>query len=285
MSETGTQADTAATGDADAGRAAIETEAREMGWRPKDQFKGPESAWRDADEFVARGKEILPIVNKRNQALLDEIATLKTSQSATIERLERMNQERIDRAISQVRDEYERKVDKAAELGDTDAVKVARAERDKAMNSLEKEAKESKPKAADDDKAFAGVPEKDRAPLKEWIDDNQWFSDSPKLARKARIIMEDVVEDMPAASTSRRLAEVTKRMEAAFPTEFGLKPKGNGSGRVEGGDRAVEDGGGKSNMASRLRKDGVLDTANADVKKKLYKTVDEWGQMYYGETA
>lgn len=60
-------------GEVDEGRVALEKEAREMGWVPKDQFRGPEDQWRDADEFVSRGREILPIIKANSRKLLGEL--------------------------------------------------------------------------------------------------------------------------------------------------------------------------------------------------------------------
>jgi hypothetical protein len=54
--------------------AAIETAARDMGWRPKDEFKGPEDKWVDAGEYLRRGQEVLPIVRADNRRLRDSLS-------------------------------------------------------------------------------------------------------------------------------------------------------------------------------------------------------------------
>lgn len=53
--------------------AAAETAARDMGWRPKDEFKGPEDKWVDAAEYLRRGQEVLPIVRADNRRLRDSL--------------------------------------------------------------------------------------------------------------------------------------------------------------------------------------------------------------------
>ena len=55
----------------------IETKAREMGWKPLEEFKGNPDNWRDAEVFVERGEEILPIVRKDNEKLRAEVAQTK----------------------------------------------------------------------------------------------------------------------------------------------------------------------------------------------------------------
>ena len=37
-----------------------ETAAREMGWRPKEEFRGEAEKWVDAETFVSRGEHFLP---------------------------------------------------------------------------------------------------------------------------------------------------------------------------------------------------------------------------------
>ena len=52
-------------------------EAESQGWVPKDRFRGNEAEWVDADIFVKRGREILPIVRKHNEDLKKDLAQTK----------------------------------------------------------------------------------------------------------------------------------------------------------------------------------------------------------------
>ena len=54
----------------------IEVEARDMGWVPQEEWRGPEESWKPAEEYVRRGKEILPILNKNNERLRGEVGKL-----------------------------------------------------------------------------------------------------------------------------------------------------------------------------------------------------------------
>src|SRR3990167_11082395 len=58
---------------------AVETEARSMGWVPKEEFRGPESQWRDAEEFVERGHNVLPIVNSLLKKEREKTSKLETA--------------------------------------------------------------------------------------------------------------------------------------------------------------------------------------------------------------
>ena len=48
-------------------------EASAQGWVAKDDYRGNEADWVDAETFVRRGKEIMPILRKNNEKLLKEL--------------------------------------------------------------------------------------------------------------------------------------------------------------------------------------------------------------------
>ena len=54
--------DTHVAEDATPQPAETEDKARRLGWVPKEEFKGDPENWRSADEFMARGEQLLPIV-------------------------------------------------------------------------------------------------------------------------------------------------------------------------------------------------------------------------------
>jgi hypothetical protein len=55
----------------------VRHEAESQGWVPKDKFRGNESDWVDADTFVKRGREILPILRKNNENLIKDLNATK----------------------------------------------------------------------------------------------------------------------------------------------------------------------------------------------------------------
>jgi len=58
-------------------REATEKEARAQGWAPKEEFRGKETDWIDADVFVQRGREINPILRKNNERIQKELDKAK----------------------------------------------------------------------------------------------------------------------------------------------------------------------------------------------------------------
>lgn len=54
-----------------------ESEARQHGWRPKEEFKGDEARWTDAETFMKRADEVLPFIKKQNSALKTKVDILE----------------------------------------------------------------------------------------------------------------------------------------------------------------------------------------------------------------
>ena len=52
-------------------------EAESQGWVPKERFRGNEADWVDAEVFVKRGREILPILRKNNENLVKDLQATK----------------------------------------------------------------------------------------------------------------------------------------------------------------------------------------------------------------
>lgn len=234
---------------------AIEAEALEMGWVPKDRFKGDPEKWRPAEEFVQRGKELLPIVNKRLEKEQQKVSRLeskldeaKAEFKAQLDGLKKATREALKTQRDQLKAEYEAKKEKAVETGDTEAYRKAVADETKAMERLADKAEEEKTETKETPKLAEEQ--------KEWFSGNPWFGDklengqpNPKYDAKltvgASAIANEVEIDMPAAPLKEKLAEIDRILRERYPDKFGRKGT-NGSSRVEGGSRVQGDGTGRS---------------------------------------
>ena len=110
---------------------AVEARAREMGWKPLAEYRGPPGRWQPAADFIQRGENILPIVRDMNRRQLERIGKLEGEvtalRSTTSEQLQiikdlrdmgqRANQAGYDRAMAEIRSKQRQ----AVELGDTKA--------------------------------------------------------------------------------------------------------------------------------------------------------------------
>ena len=86
----------------------VEKEARLFGWVPKEEFRGSETDWVDADTFVKRGKEINPILRKNNELLmkkLDEKAKEIDDIKASVEEFKKFQKEAYERKQAELQSE------------------------------------------------------------------------------------------------------------------------------------------------------------------------------------
>src|SRR3990167_3011505 len=71
----------------EAAAAALVTEATGMGWSPKESWRGDPEKWIDAETFVARGREVLPILRANNKQLQAKVDTLSGQLGRVTEQL------------------------------------------------------------------------------------------------------------------------------------------------------------------------------------------------------
>lgn len=65
-------------------RAELERRATAMGWSPKDQWRGDPKHWIDAEAFLKRGEEVMPLLQANNRKLEIQVHSLSTQlQQAT----------------------------------------------------------------------------------------------------------------------------------------------------------------------------------------------------------
>lgn len=177
--------------DAGADTAAIESEARGMGWSSEAEFVargGKKENWRDASTFVNRGREMLPILKARekrqqeqliqvttaNNALKAEMAELKS----TVQALKEWNSaENLDRAKEQ-KSQIMTSLKQAKKDGDTD-LEVELTDQLSQTNNAIKEA-ETKPTAkangaaAGNDQPVVTAPALDPG-VAAWIGRTEWW--------------------------------------------------------------------------------------------------------------
>lgn len=103
----------------------IEALASEMGWAPKEQFRGDPEDWKPADQFIRAGKDI-----QRNMSR--ELRELKS----TVTNISRTSATLLEQQLAE-RDAYwQQQRNEAIDIGDRDAVAHADAQRAKIQQAM-----------------------------------------------------------------------------------------------------------------------------------------------------
>ena len=222
-----------------------EKEARIFGWVPKEEFRGSDADWVDAEVFVKRGKEINPILRKNNELLmkrLDEKAKEIDSIKASVEEFKVFQQESFERKAA----EYEVHIAQlktqkreAIAAGDGDLV-VDIDDQIDSLKDAQKEAKaEAKKKAEEPAKTEAQVSIPNDPDLQSWLGRNQWFGDDVEMTDVANGLGASVRRQFPHLSGRSFLDKLDEKIVEYFPHKtLGKKAKGSAvdsTGNVRGG--------------------------------------------------
>lgn len=176
----------------------FESEARVQGWRPKDEFRGNPDAWTDAETFMRRADEVLPLIKKQNAHLKREIDDLKK----LVRKVAKSEQEAHTHALAEIRAEMR----DAVESGDTAA-----------FDRLEKKADKIREEIRDDTPGLAHGEDPQDA-FDAFREGNAWY-DKANLASASETEVE-------ARLYADRLADKFVKQglqETLSPTEFFAK--------------------------------------------------------------
>lgn len=214
----------------------IEAEAREMGWKPEAEWKGdpPPRGFVGAEEFLATGKNKLPVVSAENKRLREE----KGSLTERLEKLEADNtalkqgsqrfKKFADAAIDRERSEKEQVIGELHErrkkaIDDSDG-EVA-IETEKEIKVLEKE--------------LDALPEDSVDPeIDSWVAENPWYRDDPELNAIADGLSIALRREQPDLNGKSHLDELANRVRKAVPHKF-KNPKRDDVDVVEAGHRRI----------------------------------------------
>lgn len=216
-----------------------------MGWVPEEEFRGDKSKWIDADRFIERGENELPILrerykklDERNGALEGEMREMKE----TLRQFAEHHKKVSEREYAKAKRDLERQRDEAISLADPKKVKEIEAD----MQELEA----MKPPAAKaDDKAGAGdarrINADDQKHFEAWekSPENRWFKDDPELRAYACSIANYLQQTKPHLfGTAEFYPSVAEEVRTRFPGKF-TNPRRDEPGTVHGTQTAA--GGGK----------------------------------------
>lgn len=198
-----------------------EDRAAAIGWTPKEQFKGDPEKWIDADTFLKRGEEILPLLkanNRRLEQALEKQSKETAKVKATLERFAEHHSKTEQRAYERALQEIQDGIDQAAANGDVQGVR----------DGTERLVDLSKG-------AGSGAPAPEANPdFDAWQEENPWFGKDKAMTAACAAIGDDVLAD--GYTGKAQIREVDRRMREAFPEKFAKPTNQNRNlpGAVEG---------------------------------------------------
>jgi hypothetical protein len=225
----------------------VEAKAREMGWRPKEEWHGRPDGWQDAETFVARGEEILPIVRSQNKQLRSEVDDLKAklaeattilqASQESIEALKELNSAETRKKMEEQKATLKTQLVAAKEAGDharevelEDQLDTHNAALREATKTAEPEPKKTTPKATEDPGFIA------------WKKENPWFGTE---TRKSSIAVA-IATEMRADASYNDLVGKAFFDKVGEEVERTLGGGAKRPPRVTGGGGNGEGGGGSS---------------------------------------
>ena len=235
----------------------VEQQAREQGWKPKEEYSGDASRWVDAPTYLKRGEELLPILKANDtkhraeiSGLRVEVMGLKEQLQASIESIEALkefNSEAAKHAAKQERKALIAAVEAARKDGDVEAATQLSEQLEEHNDAIR--TAEAAPKPAP--KPATPAPQADSPAYAKWKSDNPWFgTDDIKsdlaVAVSMRLRRSASTKDLPEEAFLRRVTEEVERVSGGNParraeskTDSG-RPSAGGAGG-SGGTKTYED--------------------------------------------
>ena len=241
-------------------------EAEGQGWVPKEKFRGDEKDWVDADQFVKRGREIMPILRKNNENLIKELNSTKEQLKEfrqTAEEFKAYQKEGYERKITEYKNQITAlKESRAQAISDGDGQRV------NALDDAIDEAKDNVREATEATKVSAKTdiepPTSIDPTLQTWLDRNDWFGKDRRLTKQANALGEEIREEFPHLKDVAFLDKLDEVLKEEFPDKFGGTKKRPGS--------PVESGSGKGRNAAAAKS---YDNLPADAKAACDKYVKQ----------
>jgi len=269
----------------------IEARALEMGWAPKEEFRGDPEKWIDAETYVRRGEELMPILKANNKRLSEELSQVKselkktnemlTASSESIEALKEFNSELVRKEAKKQLETMKDALKEARQEGDVDKeVEISEQirEHSAALKEAEKKPVEKKVEAPAQDPT-------QNPEWQAWVAENQWFGKDKRRTALALGVAEEIKE--AEKLTGRALLDrVSEEVEKTFGGGAPKIDKVEGGG---GGRRAAGSGNGKSfaDLPQEAKEICERQSNRLVGEGRAFKNMQEWRQhytkQYFGE--
>jgi len=254
----------------------FEQEARDSGWVPEAEFKGDKkpAVFLDAETFVRRGEELIPVIRRVNKKLKQELDETKADFAKRLAAIEKVNKTTFEAQQRQHVAELARvRREQRAAVVSGDEAEFDRLETER--TNLEKSA----PKADEPEKIDPNADLSTRQDA--WRAANPWFDEDFELQEYAIKYSDFHGRKNPKMSFEDNMKAVEAEVRRKFPEKFGgKKPAANGHAAVDGGSDFFAIGG-KPDPLAKLPAE-AREQAKSDMKAfpKIYPSPDAWIKAY-----
>jgi hypothetical protein len=180
----------------------IEETAHTMGWVPKEEFRGNPDYWTDAETFVKKGHDELPVLRSNVKNMSRKMIELEK----TLIDQQKFHENNTKAQVERAKEEALANMRAAAEEGDMDAFDRAQ----KAHNSIEEPKFEPRP-----------GPDPELTALQEqWKEDNPWYSKDVLLMKEADEMSAYIAQARPELIPQQNLDATAKAIVDKYPHKF-----------------------------------------------------------------
>lgn len=191
----------------------IEATARRLGWRPKEEYKGPADKWVDAPEYIRQAEEEFPKLKHANKSLERKLAKLENGMAEVLEHQKRQIAKTREDAYNEGMAAIEAKYKQAVAAGDVEGAEKAW----KAKEALDKQTRQP------EQPAQKRLSDDDTETLRSWMDENKWFKRSKSMREEAQGFEQSLAEE--GVPLAERLEQTTQHIQRMFPKEFDMAPQ------------------------------------------------------------
>lgn len=264
----------------------IEVKAKQMGWAPREEWRGDPERWVDAELFVKRGEEILPIVRANNKRYLEEVEILRSQLAAkdtefsefrqSVEDLKKVNAELAKERASTKKLDLAARLKEAREQEDLDT-ELAIQEELAALRAPDpiKETPPTPPTTP------PTMPPEVKAEFDAWKGDNPWFEKDYIRAANMNIIGAKLRQEGNTLTGRPFLDMVAQEVNKLLGPVGGEPFDRVSSGRPSGGDSASGiRGKSYADLPPEARAACDKDIPRLVGSNKMFKTEADWKKYY-----
>ena len=266
-----------------------ESRARAMGWVSKEEFRGPADNWRDAETFVKKGEEDLPIVRERLRDTTRKLVEferkqqqLEQSYKTNVERLEKMSTLALNRQREQIEANYEAAQREAVRMADEG--RYDQLDRDKrlALQQHDRQANEAYRQPEPQPGRAPQLAPQDETVVNGWVEQNRWFMNDQQLNLEAQAHHVRLGREKPGLSLDENLRETAAYVRQRYPEKFGVTARAQGTSPVEGGTRMAGGGAPRGKGVNDLPPDAKRQ-GEKFVKEKLFTDLNEYARDFWSQ--